>query len=48
MTNMLSNNNLRTDTSKIGQVDEYKYLGHEIKISQDNLTCGIYRQIGLG
>jgi len=46
MTNFLMNGNITIDSDTIQQTDTDKYLGHEIKI-RDNQTHGIQRRIGL-
>ena len=44
MTNLVTNDNMKIDRSRVKQVDEYKvYLGDQIRITKDNQTCELYR-----
>jgi len=48
MTNLVLGGTVSLDSEGIGEVDEYKYLGHQIRINRDNQTRELQRRIGLG
>ena len=48
MTNLVLGGTISLGNKTIEEVDEYKYLGHQIRINRDNQTKELQRRIGLG
>lgn len=48
MTNLIIGGNTTIDNETLKEVREYKYLGHELRITRDNQTYELQRRISLG